>query len=350
MRNFLIITFASVITASLIFVFVKNDVFNSQDVTPGKNTPDHSSEEESGPVSLTAQIISGKLTEFREEVGEKSDETFVSQDMYEIRDYVKAADKNLDKALYLISYEDRYLLIDQILDYDKNLSDALKLIRGAEDPNPDILAFMVSTTAYQLFSLKPLYYYIHSEAQSALRSIIDKLEEKRGELLTKLADADGGRAGELLAEDIELYIENIRKSAARRNSDFIKFSYEDYLEYRNFFDALVKIRPESYLSFAKHAHILFDDFYAAHEEVDLDYSDKTRRYVMDMRLGIRDTHKQALIKLRELDEVAASNALNETISVIESELRLHSDWRSELSDIMKDDLGFYNAIKNNKNN
>lgn len=351
LRNFLITILAVVVAASLMFVFVENRTSSPEENEISYDfSKTASSKQDSKDIPLSARITSGKLSEVRDEIRGGADEIFVPKSTHKVRDYMKAADENLEKALSLTEYDMRHLLIDQIYDYDKNLKKVLSNMRDAEGIQSDILIFVANSTAYHLFSWSPLYYYIHREAQGALKPLMEELKEQHIELINELASFDEEQAGTLATKDIELYIEDIRKSAARRNSDFIKFSYEDYLRYREFFNELIKIHPDSFLGFAASANILFDDFYAMHEEVDSDYSDKTRGYVEDMRLDMRDMHKQALLRLREVDESSASIALEKTISAIEEELQSHDEWRRELHDIMKDDLSFYNAIKNDRNN
>lgn len=257
-------------------------------------------------------------------------------------DSIEVADKYLAEALPLTGPKDRFVLIDKINSFKEAYELALTESRSE---------LMIRATARYIAAWSPFYYYIHQDARSVLGPIIKTLERNRADMLKELAKHDlpagqaGARkAGELAAQDIEYYIEDIRKSAARRNSDFIAFSLQDYEKYREIFDELFDKYSDFRFGFAELAHILFDDFYRMHEEVDLGYLEKTRKKVEDARLLLRDLHKSTLVQFAQIDESAAKSALAKTISVIESELSAHPDWRVELHDIMKSDYEFYKGI------
>jgi hypothetical protein len=256
--------------------------------------------------------------------------------------YIAAADKYLDEALPLIEPKDRFVLIDKINGFRSNYELAVNSSGLAAPPaggaslaqptagrDPDELKFAIRATARYIAAWSPFYYYIHPDARAVLGPVIKMLERERAEMQSDLAKQDARMAGRLAAEDIEYYIEDIRKSAARRNSDFITFSLQDYEEYRKVFDELVKSHNEFLFGFAESAHILFDDFYRMREEVDTDYLDKTRKKVEDVRLELRALHK------------SARQPLGATILAIEHELAAHPDWRAEIHDIMKSDYDFY---------
>lgn len=260
-----------------------------------------------------------------------------------LNDYIATADKYLDEALPLIEPKDRFVLVDKITIFKDSYESAIAT-RGKRQEIGD-LELLIRATARYIATWSPFYYYIHGDAQSVLGPIIKMLERNRAEMLKELAKQDARRAGRLAAEDIEYYIEDIRKSAARRNSDFITFSLEDYERYRKNFDELEQNHPDFLDGFAENAYILFDDFYRMHEEVDQAYLDKTRKKVEDVRLELRELHKRALLDLGLSDESAARAALDKTISEIERELSSHGDWRSEIHGIMKFDYDFYQTIK-----
>ncbi len=259
--------------------------------------------------------------------------------------YLEVADKYLVEALPLVEPKDRFVLIEKINGFNNSYKSAL----GAGGD----IAVVIRATARYIAAWNPFYYYIHPDVQGVLGPIIKMLESERESMLKNLAKQDArtaGRpacnagaclAGRLATEDIEYYIEDIRKSAARRNSDFITFSLQDYEGYRKVFDELAQSHSEFLSGFAESAHVLFDDFYRMHEEVDMEYSQKTRKSVLDMHLAIRDLHKRALLDLGQIDNSAARSALAKTISVIESELSAHP---AEINDIIKSDYAFYKNI------
>jgi hypothetical protein len=246
------------------------------------------------------------------------------------KEYIEIADKYLGEALPLIEPRDRFVLIDKINAFKASYQN----VTGSD---PVILR----ATARYIAAWSPFYYYIHPDARAILGPIIKMLERERVQMLNELAKQDARGAGRLATEDIEYYIEDIRKSAARRNSDFITFSIQDYEGYRTIFDELSEKYPEFLLGFVQSAHILFDDFYRMHEEVDTEYSDKTRKSVQDMQLAIRDLHKRALFDLAKIDNPSAQSALAKTVSVIASELSAHP----KISDIIKSDYAFYKGIQ-----
>lgn len=260
--------------------------------------------------------------------------------------YLEIADKYLDEALPLVEPKDRFVLIEKINGFKDNYESAL-------DAGGDLVAIMRATARY-IAEWNPFYYYIHQDARTVLGSVIKTLERNRTDMLGELAKRDAKQAGRLATEDMELYIEDIRKSAARRNSDFITFSLQDYEGYRKVFDELTQSHGEFLFGFAESAHVLFDDFYRMHEEVDADYSDKTRKKVEDVRLELRDLHKKALVEFARADASSARAAHEATMSAIESELSAQpppppdgadGGWRAEIHDIMKSDYEFYKNIQ-----
>ena len=262
--------------------------------------------------------------------------------------YLEVADKYIEEALLLVELKDRFVLIDKINAfkgaYEIAVAKTYDLPTGQSGLEP-----LIRATARYISVWSPFYYYLHADAKGVLGPIIKMLERKRAEMLNELVKHDARKAGRLATEDIEYYIEDIRKSAARRNSDFIIFSLKDYEEYRKVFDELAQAHPEFLFGFVENADILLDDFYRMHEEVDPDYLEKIREKVEDVRLGLRDLHKRALKEFAKFDSSAAQKAREKTISAVEHELSVHfppaGGWRSEIHDIIKSDYEFYKNIR-----
>jgi len=255
-----------------------------------------------------------------------------------LTDSIQAADQYLAEALLIIDPKERFVLIEKINNFKYSFDAALK-VRGGS------LEFVIISTSRYIAAWSPFYYYIHGDAKSVLGPIIKILERNRIEMFADFVNYNPRDAGNLAAYDIEYYIEDIRKSAARRNSDFITSSLEGYNRYRKNFDSIAKSHREFLFGFAERAYILFDDLYRMHEEVDNAYLEKTRKEVEDMRVELRGLHKRALMDFAKFDSIAARSALTKTISVIESELSTYLDLREEIRDIIKSDHEFYKAIR-----
>lgn len=344
-RTFFVTFIATLITAAIAAVFLFRD--NEPQILDNDNRTSLGVI----PKIIPLSELKGGQTFLGTVLGENLNSS--GSDPDELNNYLEAADKYLKEALLLTDDKQRFILIEKINNFEDAYTSAINpsgpLLRpfGASkgQADPDSLGIVMRATARYIAELSPFYYKIHPDASAVLGPVIKKLEQKRVSLLNEIASKKPELAGQLATEDIEYYIEDIRRSAARRNSDFITFSLLDYQKYRETFDELASAREEFLFGFAKNAHILFDDFYRMHEEVDRDYLDKTRKKVEDARLELRDLHKQELLELWSMDEAAARTALDETVSVIENELTLHNDWREELHDIMKNDYEFYMSLK-----
>lgn len=276
-----------------------------------------------------------------DEVAKSDPGDYRGQTSTDLEAYIGTADRYLEEALVIVDPKQRFVLIEKIDGFKESYEGALEVEGDG--------GFLLRATSRYIATWSPFYYKIHSDAVVVLGKVIKILEGERVRILGKLARHDARRAGRLAAEDIEYYIEDIRKSAARRNSDFIAFSILNYEQYKETFDELSGKHEGFLLGFAEQAHILFDDFYRMHEEVDPAYGDKTRKEVEDVRLGLRDLHRSALVEFARSDPVSAREVLEKTTLVIEQELSAHppstGGWRSEIYDIMKSDYAFYESIQ-----
>jgi hypothetical protein len=276
-------------------------------------------------------------------------ETDNSYDAEKIKKQIDIAEEYLDEAQHLTKDSERYILIEKISTYEKHMENAIEYVEKTEEPKEKILEIMIQATSRHISLWRPLYHYIHPEAQSELRKILSMLEENHTHLLKEITPIDATLAGSLATKDLEYYIADIRKSAARRNSDFIRFSYEDYLEYRAFFDELAATDQNFLFGFATTFPMVFDDLYEMHEEIDQEYSTKTRTYIEDMRLELRETHASALDSLGDHDDIQSREALERTLSTIKDDLETHLDWRQEIHDIINDDYRFYTELQSEFN-
>lgn len=274
---------------------------------------------------------------------------FGHSDRENLEKYLASAEGYSASAQSLREDKDRFVLIDKITKFRYNFELALAYESKMKENRSEVLALTIRAAVKELFLWSPLYYYLHPEAKEALRPIIKMLEEKRKEMLEELQKIDPGEGGRLAAEDIGAYIKDITKSARRRNSDFISFSLEDYRIYREFFDGLAKTDPQFLFGFAEKGYVLFDDFYAMHKEVDLQYSEKTLRAVNDFRVNLRVLHGSAILELKKVDNPRAYKALEDTIGEIEKSIQMHKDFGVYVLEIMNDDYMFYNKLKDEWN-
>lgn len=271
---------------------------------------------------------------------------FGHSDRENLENYITIADAHSASAQSLREDKDRLVLIDKIVKFRYNFELALIYEEKIKEDRSDVLVVTIRAAVSNLFLWSPLYYYLHPDSKEALRPVIKILEEKRKEMFEELLKIDGKMAGALATEDIGAYIKDVTKSAQRRNSDFISFSLEDYVSYREFFDTAWKTYPQFAFGFAEKGFMLFDDFYLMHKEVDPAYSEKTLKAVNDFRVGIRDLHRQAISELKKVDNLRAHKALERTIFTIEKNARTLGDADPRIQEIIHSDYVFYSKLKN----
>ena len=145
----------------------------------------------------------------------------------------------------------------------------------------------------------------------------------------------------MAVQRFKLIFEDIARSGRRRNSDFVRFSYADYTQYKTFFDALAQKNLDFRLEFAKGGYILFDSFYNMHRDVDPTHNEEVRGWLNAARLELIKKHQESLLELGSKNKEEAKMVRDSIIKILNEQLELRKDEHIEVRTFIQRDLSSY---------
>jgi len=252
--------------------------------------------------------------------------------------YTNENEALLKKALKYPNDNDREILIGIIKDYDSVLE---KTFGALDESSHQQLAYSIGLTNSHILTWAPYFYYLHSQSKAILSPTIKDLKEKNQELSEKLFGLDSSLSSKLAVQRFKLIFEDIARSGRRRNSDFVRFSYADYTQYKTFFDALAQKNLGFRLEFAKGGYILFDSFYNMHRDVDPTHNEEVRGWLNAARLELIKKHQESLLELGSKNKEEAKMVRDSIIKILNEQLELRKDEHIEVRTFIQRDLSSY---------
>lgn len=253
--------------------------------------------------------------------------------------HFQALDAILQEALAQSAYEQAPVLKESIKRYDSELEAFLKDLKKIKgDERKGNLEVSLELMDRHIFIWSPYYYYVHATAQASIAKINSVLKEKNQDLMKELAALDAESAGKIATGYIRHSVDDIAKSGRRKNSDFVQFSYKDYLTYRKFFDELWNAHPAFRKGLARNFSILLGSFYTMHSDVDLSHNPEVRAHLNEMRQELINRHKEALTSL---DKNEADGIVEHILGVLEEQATLYKTVNPEVLVFIRTDIDAY---------
>ena len=295
--------------------------------------------------STTSNLSTDSLSQIEGLFGENKDiasnvlgEISFSND--KLLKYANESDALLKDALKHPNDEEREILIEIIKDYNSVIH---KAFGELDKNNYQQLAYTISLTNSHILTWSPYFYYLHSQSKSALLPIIKELKSENQQLLEKLLSLNPELAGKLSTQRLKLILEDIARSGRKRNSDFVRFSYADYQEFKVFFDTFWDA-PEFREGFAKEGYVLFDSFYSMHRDVDPEHNEEVRGWLNAARLELIKTNQESLLELASKNKDEAKSIGDNIIKILEEQLELRKDQHIEVRTFVERDLNSYTQL------
>ncbi|MBI2462785.1 MAG: hypothetical protein HYV65_00940 [Candidatus Spechtbacteria bacterium] len=227
---------------------------------------------------------------------------------------------------------------DAGVEYEKEIEES----EGQNTINESIYALEMIDR--HIFVWAPFYYYVHSNAQPLIRSTLTMLRDQHKELLRQVAQQDSLRAGKIATEYIKFLIDDIAKSGRRKNSDFIRFSYADYTNYRVFFDEQWGAYSEFRAVFAKEGMMLFDSLYTMHKDVPPEQNAEVRAMLQTMREELISLHQKAILEVAQKDRLYARSLAENTIKLLSKQLESRNGQHPEVLEFIRADMQSYDRF------